>query len=99
MSDHRRYPRKNMFFSASLATPTDRSICDILNMSAGGARLRLDDVPADLKNGQLTLTIDDYGDLPVHIVWHDGFYVGIKFDVDPRRMHDQTMAMAIFEQD
>lgn len=99
MSESRRYPRKNMFFSASLASREDRSVCDILNMSAGGARIRLDDQITGIGQPGLVLTIDDYGDIPARLVWQNGYDVGLKFDGDPRRLHDQTMAMALFDQD
>lgn len=99
MPNQRQFARKNLFFSASIRSHQDRCACDILNMSAGGARVHIDDEIEGLKDDGVVLTIDDYGDVASRVVWQEGLYLGIKFEEDPRRMHDQTMAMAIFDQD
>lgn len=89
-------PRKNVIFDCQLTIDGEVVTCDIVNISAGGARLRFYDlVPGD---GDSILHIEDYGDFPGTLVWAAGNVSGFKFKEKRANGHDIAMAMAAFGQ-
>jgi hypothetical protein len=57
------------------------NLCDILDISLGGARVRpVDPMPA---RRRITLGLRHFGRLPARVVWRHGGEMGLKFDQEP----------------
>ena len=56
----------------------------VLNLSAGGAKLRLDQ-PAELDD-RLTVSIQRFGDFPGRVAWRNELEVGVQFLDPPERV-------------
>lgn len=95
-TDKREDVRKNVFYDCHITMGTERYSCDVLNISAGGARLRLDG-NSNL-GGEAVLHVDDYGNFAGTLVWNEDNTFGFKFDQKPENGKDMAMAMAIFGQ-
>lgn len=80
-TDRRVFPRSTVIWSASTNGGSREVESVILNVSAGGAKLRvlsrLDDSP------DVTLRIERAGDFPGTIVWRCDHYIGVRFDIAP----------------
>lgn len=63
------------------------NLCDILDISFGGARVRpVDPMPA---RRRITLGLRHFGQLPARVVWRRDGEMGLKFDQNPA----ETMAI------
>lgn len=85
--DRRRFPRFRACYMGSLhsteqAVPVN--LCDILDLSANGARIR----PVEsLSNARrVTLGLENFGRFPAEIAWRRGDEVGLTFSEDPSRI-------------
>ncbi len=84
-SERRAYKRAIKMLSGCLVCGEDGKTvdCAILDLSVGGAKIKVDQVPGDgedinLRLGQ-RLKIAAAVDFPVEIVWQDGAFVGVRF--------------------
>lgn len=84
-TDRRRHQRRRLLWSGKLRT-WDGSIldCTILDMSAGGAKVRLEQpvVPGEL----VTLMSRRFGMRPARVAWMEDLIIGLQFltvDGDP----------------
>ena len=55
------------------------NLCDVIDFSAGGARIRLVDPMAGIL--RMTLGLRHFGFFPACVVWRDGEELGLKFDL------------------
>jgi hypothetical protein len=80
LDDRHRHPRTAVYCSAKLAAAGRTWDCQLLDISAGGAKIRL---PAPLDPAAaLSLTIGSHGTFPARLVWRNGQYLGIAFLCD-----------------
>jgi hypothetical protein len=80
-SDRRVFPRSTVIWSAAANGGTREVESIILNVSAGGAKLRVLSILDD--RSEITVRIDRAGDFPGKIVWRCGQYIGVRFDAEP----------------
>ncbi|MGF1625438.1 MAG: PilZ domain-containing protein [Alphaproteobacteria bacterium] len=64
--------------------------CEMLNLSIGGMRLRLDQLPQELD--RVTVTIDGYAALSGNVVWRAAREIGVEFDFECRETAQQLQA-------
>jgi len=75
--EKRRHPRKKVIWSARVATRIGDRACTILNISRGGAQIKLD-LTLDPCSG-VELAIAGIGKLPGWVVWSSYDRAGIEF--------------------
>jgi hypothetical protein len=80
LGNRRRYPRTNVLWSGEVAAGERRAGCTVLNVSAGGAKVRLSE-PVDMR-GDLTLRIGEFGEFVGTVVWKARNLLGISFAAD-----------------
>jgi hypothetical protein len=78
--DRRVHRRSKVVWPAQLIHGGRRFDCVILNLSAGGAKLQLGNLPERLT--ELRLVTDRFGEFAAEAVWRVGDRVGIRF-LDP----------------
>lgn len=93
-TENRRHARKVVRFEIRILVG-DRTITGhIVNISAGGARLEVDE--AIREHPDIVLSIERFGDYEAKVVWTFDRTVGIKFTDDPTVMADVVGAMAMY---
>lgn len=80
-SDQRKYKRKPVLYSARLETLNGTYDCIALDLSLGGAKLRLS--TAMQMKQPVALVLDRFGVLQAEIVWQRPGLVGLRFTNDP----------------
>ena len=80
----RAHKRLRTCLMGSLHTKADTQVdnlCDVIDFSASGARIRLVDPMAEIP--RMTLGLRHFGFFPARVVWRDGNDVGLNFDLAP----------------
>jgi PilZ domain len=88
---HKRLPTCLM---GSLHTKRDTQIdnlCDVVDFSAGGARVRLVDPMAEIS--RITLGLRHFGFFPARVVWREGDELGLKFELAPETVVGQMRGL------
>jgi len=83
-ADRRNHKRKPVLWSARLESREGSASCIILDLSAGGAKLR-GISPASRKD-EVTLVIDRFGSLRAEIMWARMGLLGIRFLDTPEQI-------------
>lgn len=79
--DRRQHKRKPVLWGARLATSDGEFECIALDLSLGGAKLRMAEPP---EAGQTaTLVLDRFGALAAEIVWRRADLIGLRFTDAP----------------
>lgn len=82
--EKRRHKRKPVIWSARVETETGQAECIILDLSLGGAKLR---VPAQAKAHQpVTLVIDRFGAINGEVAWCRSGQMGLRFTDAPEQV-------------
>jgi hypothetical protein len=84
IDDRRRYKRAHVLFSGCLAAGSQSAKGVLLDVSAGGARIRLSE-PIDTGSA-IALRLAKSLDFPVEVAWHSGLTVGLRFREAPARI-------------
>lgn len=93
-SDGREFERKDILFGARLSVGENTFDSEIVNISFGGAQVR---VGRSLKGGdKAVLEIDPFGSFEVEIKWSDGKDAGIKFSDNREKVAELVMAIATY---
>jgi hypothetical protein len=80
-NDIRRYPRRMVLLSGALYVDNRPVECRVLDVSAGGARLRVDQ---DFEHeSRMPLMIYRFGEFPTEVVWQQDTDLGVTFIEDP----------------
>ena len=90
----RAHKRLRTCLLGSLHTKRDTQIdnlCDVVDFSAGGARVRLVDPMAEIS--RITLGLRHFGFFPARVVWRDGEELGLKFDLAPETVVGQMRGL------
>jgi hypothetical protein len=82
--EKRRHKRKPVLWSARVETDTGAAACIILDLSLGGAKLR---VPPQAKANQaVTLVIDRFGAINAVVAWCRSGEMGLRFTDPPEQV-------------
>jgi hypothetical protein len=82
--EQRRHKRKPVLWSARVESETGTAPCIILDLSLGGARLR---VPPQAKANQpVTLVIDRFGAINAVVAWCHSGEMGLRFTDAPEQV-------------
>ena len=85
--DRRRYKRFRTHLEGTVychPRAKDARACEILDLSANGARIRTD-LPL-VCGRRLNLAMERFGIFRVHMVWRRGSEVGLQFAAEPRKV-------------
>jgi hypothetical protein len=80
-AEQRRFTRKAVVWPGRVATEDGTLDCSVLNLSAGGARLRVVDALAP--DAIVNLRIAGVGRFPARVVWRREHNVGVEFRMPP----------------
>jgi hypothetical protein len=80
----RKYKRKPVLWAAKLETASGRHECITLDLSLGGAKLRVNTPVAP--HEQVALVFDRFGRLCAEVAWVDGSMIGLRFTEEPQRV-------------
>ena len=96
-TDARHFERKSTKLDGHVTSAADPSVdvsCEIIDLSAGGAKLKISN--AKQLNGEISLKIGDLGPYPAEIVWSRPPQMGVKFLASPDVMAEVIMAVALY---
>ncbi len=79
--EQRRHRRSAVIWPAVVSTPDGERPCTVMNLSLGGARIKIDRLPA--ADVALNLRINGVGQFPGRVVWLKGDGAGVEFAVAP----------------
>ncbi len=85
IEERREFERFPIMMRASVTVGDDKLEATIFDVSAGGAKVRLDgtDIPAPENMApNVVLYIPAYGEFPADVVWRDEEYLGLRFHED-----------------
>jgi len=83
-AERRQFRRKAVIWAARLDTPNGTLDCITLDLSLGGARLRLSEPVGLLEH--VTLILDKFGRFPAEIVWVTETEIGLQFTESPEQV-------------
>jgi len=91
----RKHSRNSVLFKAKILFENQSIDCEILDISAGGARVRGE---RQLEHGlSVILNLDPFGEIPCEIAWQKGINLGIKFQGNPEEVAEIVLAMAVYK--
>lgn len=96
-TDARHFDRESTKLNGHVSSPTDPNIqhtCEIIDLSAGGAKLKIS--KAGTLTGEVTLKIGDLGPYRADVVWSRPPHMGVKFLDSPEMMAEVVMAIALY---
>src|SRR5579863_10703932 len=76
-AENRKDPRKKVLWAASLETAQGRVDCQIVDISPGGSKVRLDKALGP--DNPVTLIIGDIGEFHGVVAWEESGHAGIRF--------------------
>ena len=82
--EKRRYPRKSVILACTLETPHGTRHCIALDLSLGGARIRVHEKLEPLD--QVTLELAKFGRFAGHVVWRNATEAGLQFSDTPEEV-------------
>ncbi len=97
VQDARQFERKPTKLSGHIRSVEDRDIdleCEIVELSAGGARIKVSN--AGGLTGPVSLTIGKLGAYPATVIWSRPPLMGLQFQETPDVMAEVIMAVALY---
>lgn len=82
--EFRRFRRKSVILASTLETPRATVQCVALDLSLGGARVRVLDRLEPLE--QVTLVLAKFGRFPAQVVWRNATEAGLQFCDPPEEV-------------
>ncbi len=92
----RRHDRTDLQMQAALQHDQLTLPCSIVNISAGGARLRLEAGTLPPEGTEVVLEFATFGTFPATTIWRTGIQLGIRFTQDPEVMAEVVMGLALY---
>ena len=92
--DHRGFARREVLVAGRLLCDGAWQACEVINLSAGGARLRVFGIYC--VGQELSLEIEPCGRFPSVAAWVRGEELGLKFTCDPAQAAEALIALATF---
>lgn len=94
--EYRRFRRKSVILASKLETAHGVFDCVALDLSLGGARLRLDGPVQILE--PVTLVLSKFGRFPSEIVWRNATEAGLQFSEPPEEIAGRFGSTIPFEE-
>ena len=94
--EYRRFRRKSVILASKLETAHGVFDCVALDLSLGGARLRLDG-PVQIVE-PVTLVLSKFGRFPSEIVWRNATEAGLQFTEPPEEIAGRFGTTIPFEE-
>ena len=91
--DHREYARRAVLVAGRLLCDGVWQACEVVNLSAGGARLRV--LGIYCPGQELCLEIGPCGQFPGVVAWVRGEEIGLRFSCDPAETAEALIALAM----
>jgi hypothetical protein len=82
--EFRRFRRKSVILASTLETPRGTVQCVALDLSLGGARIRVQERLDPLE--QVTLVLAKFGRFPAQVVWRNAVEAGLQFCDPPEEV-------------
>jgi hypothetical protein len=82
--EFRRFRRKSVILASTLETPRGTVQCVALDLSLGGARIRVQERLDPLE--QVTLVLAKFGRFPGQVVWRNAVEAGLQFSDPPEEV-------------
>ena len=82
--ERRRFQRKSVLLNATIETPHGAVQCVALDLSLGGARIRIHEKLEPLD--RVALTLEKFGRFPGHVVWRNASEAGLQFSEPPNEV-------------
>ena len=92
--DHRRHQRRTVLIAGRLLCGEASLPCEVINVSAGGAKLRTSG--AFTPGQELCLEMDLCGQFPGVAAWVSGDELGLTFTGDPERVAEALIGLATY---
>jgi len=92
--DHRSHARKTLLVAGRLLCEGDWQPCEVVNVSVGGAKLRVFGIYCS--GQELSLEIKACGQFPGVVAWVRGDEVGLTFTGDPGETAEALIALATY---
>ena len=92
--DHRGHARKTVLVAGRLLCEGDCQPCEVVNVSVGGAKLRVSGIYC--LGQDLSLEIKACGQFPGVVAWVRGEEVGLTFTGDPDETAEALIALATY---
>jgi len=92
----REHARKSVVFASEMLFDETEVPCSIINISVGGAKLKITEEQKNKYPRIAVLDISPFGRFKVTIVWHSDEHLGVKFFDAPDKMAEILMAMAVY---
>ena len=90
----REFERKDILFAANLIVGGNKIDCNIINISFGGAQVR---IPRTLTpKAEVMLEIDSFGTFAMEVRWCRKPEAGLKFKDDSEKVAELVMAIATY---
>ncbi len=91
----RKHSRNSVLFKAQIFFENQSIDCEIMDISAGGARVRGE---RQLEHGlSVILNLDPFGEIPCEIAWQKGIILGMKFQGNQEEVAEIILAMAVYK--
>lgn len=81
--ERQKFARRSVYVAAKLVKGERSEDCEILNISAGGAKVRVSG-PLD-KGVEVEIAVGSHGSFPAKVAWCSGSEAGVQFLGDPAR--------------
>ena len=92
--DKRKFVRTETSLRGTLTLEGKSVDCEIVDISAGGGKLRSDE-PLD-RGRAVTLSIAEFGDFTGDIAWRSSNMMGIRFRGDPELIAETLTAIVVY---
>ena len=91
----RKHSRNSVLFKAKIFFENQSIDCEIMDISAGGARVRGE---RQIELGlSVILNLDPFGEIPCEIAWQKGLNLGMKFQGNSEEVAEIILAMAVYK--
>ena len=81
--ERQRQPRRSVYVAARITSSERDDPCEILNISAGGAKIRV--AEGAVYDPEVLLTIESHGTFAARVCWREGSQIGLEFAGDRER--------------
>ncbi len=92
--DHREHARSAVLMAGRLYCCGEWKPCQVVNVSAGGARLKIDSPYCP--GQELALELGACGQYPGLVAWARGEEIGFKFTCDPAEVAEALIGLATY---
>lgn len=92
----RKHTRKPVAFASEILFDGRDVPCKIINISVGGAKLKIEQERENNYPQAAVLDISPFGRFTITVIWQSGEHMGVKFHDTPDKMAEVLIAMAVY---